>query len=106
MGLLLVVAVWLTASVPLALVTGRKIRKDASPRSAPPSPERTAGLRARLRHIELEEIPKVRLAIEGWVDDPHLATQLRALRAEAEWLRQVLGEADPSPSDPDVPVVA
>lgn len=106
MDLLLVVVLWLTVSIPLAVVSGRKIGRIASPSSALPSPERSTGLRARLRRIELQEIPKVRLAIEGWVDDPHLATQLRALRAEAEWLRQVLGEADLSPSDPDVPVVA
>jgi hypothetical protein len=31
------------------------------------------------------------------VDDPHLFTELRALRAEAERLRQVLREADLHP---------
>jgi hypothetical protein len=78
---------------------------DATQGSYPPVAEGSDELLARLRHIELEEIPRVRLAIEGWVDDPHLPTELRALRAEAERLRQVLGEAD-LPSDPGEPVVA
>lgn len=106
MTLLLLVLLWLTASIPVAVITGRTIGREATHGSPPLAPELSDELLSRLRHIELEEIPRVRLAIEGWVDDPHLSTELRELRAEAERLRRVLRAADPSPSDPDMPVVA
>lgn len=90
MALLLVPMLWLTVSIPAAVVTGRRIGREATPpRTGLPTPE-PSELLDRLVEIELEEIPRVRLAIGGWVDDPHLATELRGLRAEAERLREVL----------------
>lgn len=100
-------AAWLGVSIPLAVVTGRAIGGTATVRTYPPTSGPSDELLRRLQHIELEEIPSVQLALEGWADDPHLCTELRVLRAEADRLRRVLDATrDRRPPDADVSIVA
>lgn len=91
MSLSLVLVLWLAASIPLAVATGRGIGRRATHSTAAPSE-----LQDRLAQVELREIPRVRRAIGGWVDDPYLAGELRELRAEAERLRGLLSLTDRS----------
>ena len=91
MSLSLVLVLWLAASIPLAVATGRGIGRRATHSTSEPSE-----LHDRLAQVELREIPRVRRAIGGWVDDPYLAGELRELRAEAERLRGLLGLTDRS----------
>lgn len=106
---MLVLAAWLGVSIPLAVVTGRAIGGTATVRTYPPTSGPSDEVLRRLPHIELEleEVPPVQLSLEGWADDPHLCTELRALRAEAERLRRVLdATTDRRPPDADVSIVA
>lgn len=91
----LVLVLWFAISIPVAIVTGRGIGRQATRTTGPPTSERSA-LLDRLAEIELREIPRVQRAIGGWVDDPYLAGELRELRAEADRLRGRLGSADRS----------
>jgi hypothetical protein len=83
MSLPLVLVLWLAASIPLAVVTGRAIGRQATLTTSEPSE-----LRDRLAEVELSEIPRVRRAIGGWVDDPYLAGELREGRAPA-WVARL-----------------
>ncbi|HEU4355658.1 MAG TPA: hypothetical protein VFT27_08730 [Actinomycetota bacterium] len=86
MALPLVLVVWFAISIPLAIVTGRGIGRQAA-RTTEPPPSKRSALLDRLAEVELREIPRVQRALGGWVDDPYLAGELRELRAEAERLR-------------------
>jgi hypothetical protein len=105
MGLPLVLLLWLAVSIPAAIVTGRAIGRQAAGSTDPQASERFELLH-RLAEVELREIPRVRRAIGGWVDDPYLAGELRDLRAEAKRLRGFLGLTDrsrgPSPGSSEV----
>lgn len=89
MDIPLMLALWFAASIPLAVITGRAIGRQATRTTSEPSE-----LHDRLADVEFREIPRVRRAIGGWVDDPYLAGELRELRAEARRLRALLGLTD------------